>query len=38
MEGTVMASRLSLNNEHMLHSIEQVRILLQDYSKRNQLS
>jgi len=36
MEGAVMTSRLSLNNEHMLHSIEQVRILLQHNSKKNQ--
>lgn len=36
IEGAVMASRLSLNNEHMLHSIEQIRILLQHYSEKNQ--
>lgn len=36
MEGAVMTSRLSLNNEHMLHSVEQVRILLQNYLKKNQ--
>ncbi|MGE6376806.1 TetR/AcrR family transcriptional regulator [Peribacillus muralis] len=31
IEGAVMASRLSLNNDHMFHSIEQVEVLLQHY-------
>ncbi|MDW7617357.1 TetR/AcrR family transcriptional regulator [Peribacillus simplex] len=35
IEGAVMASRLSLNNEHMLHSIRQISILLQHYSEKN---
>ncbi|MGE7111351.1 TetR/AcrR family transcriptional regulator [Lysinibacillus sp. NPDC047702] len=36
LEGAIMASRLSLNNEHMLHSIQQIKILLQYYSAKNQ--
>lgn len=34
-EGSVMASRLSLNNEHMHHSIKQIKIILQYYSANN---
>ncbi|PFV82879.1 TetR family transcriptional regulator [Bacillus sp. AFS059628] len=34
-EGSVMASRLSLNNEHMHHSIKQIKIILQSYSAKN---
>ncbi|MGG1661118.1 TetR/AcrR family transcriptional regulator [Brevibacillus sp. NRS-1366] len=36
MEGAVMASRLSLNNEHIHHSITHVKALLQHYSEENQ--
>lgn len=35
MEGAVMASRLSLHNEHMQHSIAHVKTLLQHYSEEN---
>ncbi|WP_107948640.1 TetR/AcrR family transcriptional regulator [Lysinibacillus parviboronicapiens] len=35
IEGAVMASRLSLNNEHMQHSVEQMKILLQHYTEKN---
>ncbi|MGE7999297.1 TetR/AcrR family transcriptional regulator [Lysinibacillus sp. NPDC093190] len=35
LEGAVMASRLSLNNEHMHYSIEQIKKLLQYYSSKN---
>jgi len=35
IEGAVMASRLTLNNDHMFHSIEQVKILLQHYTNKN---
>lgn len=38
IEGAVMASRLSLNNEHMNHSIEQIKILLQYYSEKTERS
>lgn len=36
LEGAIMASCLSLKNEHMLHSIQQVKTLLQYYSAKNQ--
>jgi TetR/AcrR family transcriptional regulator, transcriptional repressor for nem operon len=35
IEGAVMSSRLTLNNEHMIYSVEQVKILLQHYSEKN---
>lgn len=35
MEGAVMASRLSFNNEHMQYSIQHVKTLLQYYSEEN---
>lgn len=35
IEGAVMASRLSLNNDHMFHSIEQLKVLLQHYTEKN---
>lgn len=34
-EGSIMVSRLSLNNEHMQHSIKQIKIILQYYSTKN---
>lgn len=33
IEGAVMASRLSLNNDHMFHSLEQIKVLLQHYTE-----
>lgn len=35
IEGAVMASRLSLNNDHMSHSVEQVEVLLKHYKNKN---
>ncbi|MBK5491801.1 TetR/AcrR family transcriptional regulator [Bacillus sp. TH13] len=37
IEGAIMASRLSLNNEHIIYSIEQVKILLQNHLEKNQI-
>ncbi|GGE54654.1 TetR/AcrR family transcriptional regulator [Priestia taiwanensis] len=35
IEGAIMASRVSLNNEHMQHSVKQIHTLLQYYSVKN---